>query len=938
MKKAKLIRNIVLFWVVLSLVIFPIGSVKADNPPLGTIFATSTGYRGDIVATPNIWGSLYAADYACQQHANRAQLEGVWIALMSGMVDGQGIHMGDRIEVLDGADGFDGYKDINGDIIARTRIEPNPIRQPPWQDGDRALFGNTRTGLMNPIRYDENGDAFNRYRCAWTGSNTDGTYYAPFSEGGHGCRFYYYNDCSLGGRDENSWDSTSGGYVYYNHVSSCYYGTVNRGMWGNANSDSSTEWIQENTYVHLCDTGCSLYCVKVGPFCGNRILEEGEECEIGNLNEQTCPGLGFAGGDLECRSCEFYTADCLACGNNRVDDGEVCDGNDVSGESCMTLYRQGQADGPFGSLGCNDDCSAFETGRCYEDGDLNHVFVTDDTWTAEDIGGLAGAHQLCREQAEGLPGWWKAWVSVGNEAGENAGDYIFHRRDEWYVTIPLNEREVIIAMNWNDLADGDISNPITVNQYGERIAEENGQVYSVWTNTDGDGSINDRARTCNRLTSNEETGRVGDLRESDADWTRRVFIGCANQARLYCFQQEFDGDADQIDCQTDYGFNDVGTWVMGECNKGAGCDAFHWYDGWEHTDGYCCGDDYGEIFDEDSGQCCPDNVCWQHGICGEPDLYGEGGLYEDVPRAHTCIDDIDNDCDGLTDCSDSECHDPAHGLNDFDDDGRTDVCESLHCRFVPSVVGDPSPEEVTENERACYDGIDNDCDFSTDCDDESCYYVEDNDCRRYENLLDMDCDGVSDICEEECIDNPDIQGEPRTEWSEEGDTCDDGIDNDCDDATDCHDALGCFLADNCVDHQNYFIIQDADGENIASIDANGNMVIKGRLYNHQGNIRENRNRGYLDPPANSFILQDSDGHPMIYLDFNGNLYVWFNVAPGYDNLPEEDEIANTLLIQNREGETVVAFTPNVMDSPLPGPAGRVHLLGELIERQGRVPP
>ena len=107
--------------------------------------------------------------------------------------------------------------------------------------------------------------------------------------------------------------------------------------------------------------------------------------------------------------------------------------------------------------------------------------------------------------------------------------------------------------------------------------------------------------------------------------------------------------------------------------------------------GPVCGD-----FNCDSGedQCnCPDD-------CGTP------------PAAEMfCSNNVDEDCDGVTDCDDTDCiGDPAcPGCNDAICGLGEDQCNcSADCGLPPAI------------ETNCSDGIDEDCDNETDCDDINC--------------------------------------------------------------------------------------------------------------------------------------------------------------------------------------------------------------------------
>lgn len=112
--------------------------------------------------------------------------------------------------------------------------------------------------------------------------------------------------------------------------------------------------------------------------CGNGVQDLGETCDGSSVGNQTCQGLGYAGGTLGCNAtCNGYdTSSCLQsiCGNGEKEPTEVCDGSDFGGNSCTTLAMGFVG----GTLGCQQDCLAFDTSDCI----------------LPDLGGVAGTVSL----------------------------------------------------------------------------------------------------------------------------------------------------------------------------------------------------------------------------------------------------------------------------------------------------------------------------------------------------------------------------------------------------------------------------------------------------------------------------------------------------------------------------------------------------------------
>lgn len=184
--------------------------------------------------------------------------------------------------------------------------------------------------------------------------------------------------------------------------------------------------------------------------------------------------------------------------------------------------------------------------------------------------------------------------------------------------------------------------------------------------------------------------------------------------------------------------------------------------------GFVCGDDVCESgAGEDSCNCPRD--------CGDPPS-GESPLLN-------CTDGLDNDCDGDTDCADADCAGDPDCASCGDGTCVFIVEDSCSC---PADCGAPPDAEVPGS--TCNDGLDNDCEGGTDCDDADC----DADPLCAPSCGDGNCDpGDLCNCPQDCSNEvPDPVELP-------GSTCGNGADDDCDGVADCDDG-DCFDAPNCI--------------------------------------------------------------------------------------------------------------------------------------------
>ncbi len=154
-----------------------------------------------------------------------------------------------------------------------------------------------------------------------------------------------------------------------------------------------------------------------------------------------------------------------------------------------------------------------------------------------------------------------------------------------------------------------------------------------------------------------------------------------------------------------------------------------------------------------NGRTCSGTSC----TCG-----GNGGTAQ--TNESLCADTRDNDCDGLTDCADSQCAGQTCGANGRSCSGTTCACSG-------------NGGTAQTNESLCSDTRDNDCDGLTDCADSQC-------AGQTCGANGRSCSGTSCAC----------SGNGGTAQTNES-LCSDARDNDCDGLVDCADSqcagLGC---------------------------------------------------------------------------------------------------------------------------------------------------
>ncbi|MBU1510753.1 DUF4215 domain-containing protein, partial [Myxococcota bacterium] len=90
-----------------------------------------------------------------------------------------------------------------------------------------------------------------------------------------------------------------------------------------------------------CAANCTFDRTDCGGRCGDNSVDasDGEDCDGGNLNSNSCANLGFGGGTLACDGeCHYDTTGCSSsCGNDYREQGEACDdGNTEDNDGCSS--------------------------------------------------------------------------------------------------------------------------------------------------------------------------------------------------------------------------------------------------------------------------------------------------------------------------------------------------------------------------------------------------------------------------------------------------------------------------------------------------------------------------------------------------------------------------------------------------------------------------
>lgn len=231
----------------------------------------------------------------------------------------------------------------------------------------------------------------------------------------------------------------------------------------------------------------------------------------------------------------------------------ICTGGNCVAPSCSDNVKNGDeldvdCAGSCGASTCKvgqtcDDNTQCESQMCAGTNVCiapKRVFLTVATFTAPQIGGLAGADAKCQTEADAaqLGGTYKAWLSdlTGSPSTRFTRSLVapYVRTDGF-----------VLAVDWDDLTDGTLGGPI--NRTAANQPSSGGPSACdatarwAWSNTRADGTLQSDTQSCNNWTAATGGSAWGRVTDSTSTWSSACSGGIdscgAVSTVLICFEQ-----------------------------------------------------------------------------------------------------------------------------------------------------------------------------------------------------------------------------------------------------------------------------------------------------------------------------------------------------------------------------------------------------------------
>lgn len=171
------------------------------------------------------------------------------------------------------------------------------------------------------------------------------------------------------------------------------------------------------------------------------------------------------------------------------------------------------------------------------DAETRRVFVTSGYWSANDVGGIAGANAKCIEAAKSAKLGGNGWVAWLSTTEQNAKDQLLPN-----VAYVLVDGNTVVATSLQELTSGALLHPISLTERGNGVGPTL-QDTAVWTGTKPDGTLVDNTNNCNEFPDLPVgvlipgNGVVGSCWTKSGQWTNMIEQNCTTwPGRFYCFE------------------------------------------------------------------------------------------------------------------------------------------------------------------------------------------------------------------------------------------------------------------------------------------------------------------------------------------------------------------------------------------------------------------